>query len=96
MVTSGNTDSSQQLLKKTQLELDQIYSTTESIMSTNSFRDSQHLFIASTEPILRNSVMISVDSAENRLSSSAESSNAEKEESSRLSSNQNPYFETSR
>ena len=56
------------LLKRTQHELDQIYSTTESIMSTPSTRlssttarDSQHLlFMASTEPTMRNSVMISV------------------------------------
>ena len=56
------------LLKRTQHELDQIYSTTESIMSTPSTRlssstarDSQHLlFMASTEPLMRNSVMISV------------------------------------
>merc|ERR1711894_222675 len=73
-----NTDAQRiDLLKKTQQELDQIYSTTESIMSTSSrlskslSRDSQHLFLASTEPVLRNSVLISIDSE--RLSS-AESS----------------------
>ena len=54
------------LLKKTQQELDQIYSTTESIMSTSSrmskslSRDSQHLFLGSSEPMLRNSVHITV------------------------------------
>lgn len=67
--------SQQSLLRKTQQELDQIYSTTESIMSTSSrlskslSRESQHLFLASAEPLLRNSVLISI---ENRLSSSAE------------------------
>ena len=57
------------LLRKTQHELDQIYSTTESIMSQSSScrvskslssRDSQHLSYGSAEPVLRNSVLISV------------------------------------
>ena len=68
------------LLKRTQQELDQIYSTTESIMSTSSrmskslSRDSQHLFLGSTEPMLRNSVHITVSD-----SGIAESSNASEE-----------------
>ena len=59
------------LLRRTQQELDQIYSTTESIMSSapstrvSACRDSQALFLASTEPMLRNSVMISVAGEEN-------------------------------
>ena len=61
-----------ELLKRTQLELDQIYSTTESIMSSSCSRlskslsrDSQQmLLLASTEPVLRNSVMISIDDEE--------------------------------
>ena len=58
------------LLRRTQQELDQIYSTTESIMSSapstrvSACRDSQALFLASTEPMLRNSVMISVSAGE--------------------------------
>ena len=68
------------LLKRTQQELDQIYSTTESIMSTSSrmskslSRDSQHLFLGSTEPMLRNSVHITVSD-----SGIAESLNASEE-----------------
>ena len=86
------------MLLKTQQELDQIYSTTESIMSTSSrlskslSRDSQHLFLASTEPVLRNSVLISIDSE--RLSSAESSSVAEKDDS--RCSQQNPFSETSR
>ena len=77
-----NTDAQRiDLLKRTQQELDQIYSTTESIMSTSSrmskslSRDSQHLFLGgSTEPMLRNSVHITVSD-----SGIAESLNASEE-----------------
>ena len=72
-----------ELLKRTQLELDQIYSTTESIMSSSSrlskslSRDSQQLFLASTEPVLRNSVMISIDDEHFTPSLLAEKSSSE-------------------
>ena len=96
--TQQSAESGRDLLLKTQQELDQIYSTTESIMSTSSrlskslSRDSQHLFLASTEPVLRNSVLISIDSE--RLSSAESSSTAEKDDS--RCSQQNPFSETSR
>ena len=96
--TQQSAESGRDLLLKTQQELDQIYSTTESIMSTSSrlskslSRDSQHLFLASTEPVLRNSVLISIDSE--RLSSAESSSVAEKDDS--RCSQQNPFSETSR
>ena len=87
------------MLQKTQQELDQIYSATESIMSTSSrlskslSRDSQHLFLGSTEPVLRNSVMISIDTQ--RLSSSVESSDRSTEKDDSRCSQQNPFSETS-
>ena len=96
--TQQSAESGRDLLLKTQQELDQIYSTTESIMSTSSrlskslSRDSQHLFLASTEPVLRNSVLISIDSE--RLSSAESSLAAEKDDS--RCSQQNPFSETSR
>ena len=77
------------LLKRTQQELDQIYSTTESIMSTSSrmskslSRDSQHLFLGSSEPMLRNSVHITVSDSgiAESLIASEESAETGKEDS---------------
>ena len=65
---------------------------TSSRLSKSLSRDSQHLFLASTEPVLRNSVLISIDSE--RLSSAESSSVAEKDDS--RCSQQNPFSETSR
>ena len=59
------------LLRKTQAELEQIYSTTESIMSTSTSRmsqslsrDSQQFMMATAEPTLRSSVVIAIDESE--------------------------------
>ena len=98
--TTQQSAESSDLLQKTQQELDQIYSATESIMSTSSrlskslSKDSQHLFLGSTEPVLRNSVMISIDTQ--RLSSSVESSDRNTEKDDSRCSQQNPFSETSR